>query len=269
MGTPWDAAAPQYLEEWVPRILPYHVDLVQEMALEPCARVLVAGAGPGAEVLAVARVLGEKGYVRATDKSRAMVELCREQVARAGLGARVECHEADATAADAPDGQPWDAILCAFSLWQLESPAGAVRAWARALAPAGRIGIITWGPNEPGGPFGVLRASLDDIAPGHHVPDPSVLAEREAMAKMFRDAGLVMVRHTVVRHTLSFPTAAAFVRAMREGCSWNRIGQELGDVLFERVAVRFCEAFGGPNAPLAFDPPATLAIGAWQDGNGS
>jgi hypothetical protein len=97
------------------------------------------------------------------------------------------------------------------------------------------------------------------------VPDPHVHAEREAMATMFEDAGLVMVRHTVVRHTLSFKSAEAFVRAMRESCTWRRVWEDLGDARMERVATRFYEAYdkeGGASAPLSFDPPATLAIAA-------
>ena len=82
------------------------------------------------------------------------------------------------------------------------------------------------------------------------------------MANMFADAGLAMVRHTVVRHTLSFASAEAFVRAMREACTWRRIWEELGDARLERVAARFYEETGGPGAPLSFDPPATLAIAA-------
>ena len=79
---------------------------------------------------------------------------------------------------------------------------------------------------------------------------------------MFYGAGLAMVRHTVVRHTLSFASAEAFVRAMREACTWRRIWEELGDARLERVAARFYEETGGPGAPLSFDPPATLAIAA-------
>src|SRR5690242_1791994 len=33
MATPWDRAAAKYIEEWVPRFVPYHVDLVRELAL--------------------------------------------------------------------------------------------------------------------------------------------------------------------------------------------------------------------------------------------
>jgi SAM-dependent methyltransferase len=276
MGTPWDAAAPQYLEEWVPRIVPYHLDLVREVALGRGARVWVASAGPGSEVLAAARAVGPSGFVRATDKSEVMVHLCRERVARAGFGDWVECAVGDEdediapreTRDDAGRGpagstpaRGWDAVLCAFGLWQLASPARALAAWARTLAPEGKLGVLTWGPREPGSPFDVLRTSLAEIAPDLAVPDPSIQAEREPMGAMFDAAGLAMVRHTRVRHTLTFPTTEAFVRAMKAGCCWQKVEGALGAERFERVLVRFCESFGGPRAPLAFEPPATLAIG--------
>ena len=85
MATPWDRAAAGYLDEWVPRFVPYHIDLVRELALAPGGRVLVASAGPGSEALAVARVVGDAGTVRATDKSDEMIRICKEQVRSAGF----------------------------------------------------------------------------------------------------------------------------------------------------------------------------------------
>jgi SAM-dependent methyltransferase len=259
MGTPWDRAAEEYLVEWVPRFVPYHLDLVREMAVRAGERVLVASAGPGAEVLAVARAVGEGGSVRATDQSEEMVRLCREQMDRAGLTTPVECAVADASDAR---GGPWDAVLCAFGLWQLTARGEVLRAWAGELAPNGKVGLITWGPSDPGEAFQVLAACLRDLEPELAVPDPQVDAAREAMAALFSEAGLVMVRHTVVRHTLSFRSADAFVRAMREGCTWRRVWEELGDARMQQVAARFYERVGGPGAPLSFDPPATIAIAA-------
>jgi SAM-dependent methyltransferase len=257
MGTPWDRAALGYLEEWVPRFVPYHLDLVQEMALAPGQRVLVPSAGPGAEVLAVARAVGAAGFVRATDKSSEMVRICREQVRGAGLGVRIDCEEADATDAR---GGPWDAVLCAFGLWQLPSPADAVRAWGNALAPDARVGIITWGPSDPTSPFDRLREALACVEPARHVPASQVNSSRDAMTAMFDRAGLVMVRHTVVSHTLSFKSNESFVRAMREACTWRRVWEELGDGVLDRVAALFYESAGGPDAPLSFAPAATVAL---------
>jgi ubiquinone/menaquinone biosynthesis C-methylase UbiE len=263
VGTPWDRAAEGYLEEWVPRFVPYHRDLVGEMALREGDRALVVSAGPGAEVLAVARAVGESGFVRATDRSAEMVRICGEQVARAGFAGRVECAQTDAI--DARGGL-WDAVLCAFGLWQLRSRVDALQAWAKELAPNGKVGVITWGPSDPSEPFEKLEDCLREIEPGlersSFPPAARVQSTREAMAAMFDEAGLVMVRHTVVRHTLGFRSAEAFVRAMREACTWRRVWEELGEERIERVAARFYSWWGGPDKPISFDPAATLAIAA-------
>ena len=259
MGTPWDRAATGYLEEWVPRFVPYHIDLVREMVFREGERALVPSCGPGSEVLAIARAVGDRGFVRATDKSSEMVRVCHEQVERAGLAAHVACEEADAIDAH---GGLWDGVVCAFGLWQLRSRADALRAWARELTPKGKVGIITWGPTDPSDPFGKLHACLRELEPWASVPEPSIHTGREAMAAMFDEAGLAMVRHTVVRHTLTFKTAEGYVRAMREACTWRRVWEELGDARLERVASRFYEWSGGPDAPLTFEPRATLAIAA-------
>jgi ubiquinone/menaquinone biosynthesis C-methylase UbiE len=259
MGTPWDRAAESYLAEWVPRFVPYHLDLVREITLHEGYRVLVTSAGPGSEVLAVARAIGPTGFVRATDKSAEMVRVCRGQVDRARLPTRIECAQADASDAH---GGPWDAVLCAFGLWQLPTRVDALRSWAVALADQGKVGVITWGPSDPDEPFELLSVCLRELEPAYVVPSPHLHAGRAAMAEMFASAGLAMVRHTVVRHTLSFATAEAFVRAMREACTWRRIWEDLGDARLDRVAARFYERVGGPGAPLSFEPPATLAIAA-------
>jgi SAM-dependent methyltransferase len=258
MATPWDRAAAGYLGEWVPRFRPYHTDLVHELALRPGLRVLVVTSGPGAEVLAVSRAVSPGGFVRATDTSPEMVALSAGEVARAGLEG-VACAVADAGDVS---GGPWDAIVCAFGLWQIEpaARAAALDAWRGALRPRGKVGIVTWGPSEPDDPFERLGLALRAVEPQHDVPNPRVLAARESMEAMFDTAGLALVRHTVVRHTLTFPTSEAFVRAMREACTWRRRWEELGDVRMERVARAFYEWTGGPDVPLTFEPPATLAI---------
>ncbi len=257
MATPWDRAAPGYLDEWVPRFVPYHLDLVRELALTPGARVLVVSAGPGSEVLAVARTIGERGRVLATDKSDEMVRICREQVKSSGF-ANVETRVADAAEAS---GGPWDAIVCAFGLWQIEDRGALIRAWAEALAPSGKVGVLTWGPPDRDGPFEILASCVSELEPAFHVPSPHLLAEREAMAQLFDEGGLGMVRHTVVRHTLAFTSAERFVQSVKEACTWRRLWEQMGSERFARVSARFYEKIGGPDAPLSFDSPATIAIG--------
>ncbi len=260
MGTPWDRAADGYLEHWIPRFLPYHLDLVRELAIPEAARALVTSSGPGGnEVLAVARAVGEKGQVLATDASARMVEICHEQVKKAGFGERVQCAQADAAAV--PQG-PYDIIVCAFGLWQIVERELTLRSWSRGLAAHGKVGIIAWGPAEIDDPFEQLGDILREVEPEVARHSHRVLASRESMEKMFFEAELSMVRHTVVRHTLTFHSAEQFVVALRESCTWRRVWETLGDERFARVAAKFYDKVGGPLAPLTFEPPATIAIAA-------
>ena len=50
--------------------------------------------------------------------------------------------------------------------------------------------------------------------------------------------------------------------AIREGCTWRQVWEELGPERMGRVAARFYDELDGPTAPLVFEPCATLAIGA-------
>ncbi len=244
------------MEEWVPRFVPYHLDLVQELGPVPGQRALVACVGPGSEALAIARAVGESGSVLATDPNEAMVALCAAQVAAAGLH-HVTCKTA---AADDCEGGPWDLIVCAFGLWQLPNRDGVLAAWKKSLAPMGKIGILTWGPAEEDDPFERITRCLAHLEPDRPIPSPRILAQRDTLAEMFEAAKLELVRHTVVHHTMSFPSAEAFVEALKETSTFRRVYEDLGEERFLRVAARFYGLTGGPDAPLSWRPAATLAL---------
>jgi ubiquinone/menaquinone biosynthesis C-methylase UbiE len=258
MATPFDRAARRYIEEWVPRFVPYHLDLVRELALVQGQRVLVARCGPGAEVLAVARAVGDKGIVRATDPSAELIGICDEQVKKAGFPA-VTCERAEPD--DVGEGN-WNAVVCAFGLWTLGDRAAVLRQWAASLAPHGKIGVLTFGPPDENDPFEILALSLRELEPGEVAKPPRIEASRESFSKTFEEGGLALVRHTVLRHTVSFPTAEDFTAAIREGRTWRNVWAELGPERMGRVTARFYEQVGGPTAPLVFEPAATLAIAA-------
>lgn len=258
MGTPWDRPAARYLEEWVPRFVPYHFDLVQELALTQGQRVLVVSAGPGAEVLAVARAVGDRGVVRATDESEELVGICEEQAKKAGF-ASVEVEKADP--ADVGAGN-WNAVVCCFGLWTMPDRMAVLKSWAGGLSAHGKVGVLTFGPPDQDDPFEVLAQALRDLEPNAEATPSRVPSDRDAMAKMFEEGGLSLVRHTVLRHTVSFPSAEAFTEAIREGRTWRRIWEELGPERMGLVTARFYDRVGGPTAPLSFEPAVTLAIAA-------
>jgi ubiquinone/menaquinone biosynthesis C-methylase UbiE len=258
MGTPWDRAAAKYIDEWVPRFVPYHLDLVRELVLGQGQRVLVVSSGPGAEVLAVARAVGDRGLVRATDRKADLVRVCKEQLEKAGFGS-VECERAEPT--EVGDGE-WDAIVCAFGLWRMENRREVLTRWETALAPTGKVGVLTFGPPSDADPFEMLSRALKDLEPGAAHRPTSIGSDRESMSQMFEEAGLSLVRHTVLQHVVAFESAEAFVDAIREGRTWGRVWEELGPERMGRVTARFYDHVGGPTAPLTFEPAVTLAIAA-------
>ncbi len=260
MGTPWNRAADRYVSEWVPRFRPYHVDLIEQLALDPGQRVLVTTCGPGTEVLSVARAVGTTGHVRATDMASGMVDVCAASITEAGFTDRVTCAVADA--ADTSGG-PWDAVVCAFGLWQIENRDETIAAWAKALAPGGKLGILISGPPDADDAFESMNEVLRELEPHYPRPKTRILAARDSLQAMLASAELSIVRLTVVRHTMSFRSLEAFVDAMKEGCTWRRIADQLGEERAHRVALRFFEKMGGdPTQPLSFRPPSTIVIAA-------
>lgn len=245
------------MAEWLPRFSPYHVDLVDELAIEEGSRVLVPCCGTGGEVVAVLREL-ENGFVRATDPNAEMVRMAQERVAAAGFGNVV----VERAAAEDASGGPWNTILCAFGLWQLDHRVDVLRAWKAALAPNGKLGVLTWGPPDENDPFELMAQCLREREPNVQVTPPRLLAARDSMNAMFDEAGLTLVRHTTFRHTLSFATAEAFVSALREARNWHDLWLQLGEERMGLVVARFYDRVGGVSAPLPWDPCATLAVAA-------
>ncbi|MFO0663611.1 MAG: class I SAM-dependent methyltransferase [Polyangiaceae bacterium] len=261
MPSSWDKAAAGYLSEWVPRFRPYHRDLADELALTPGASALVVSAGPGAEAQILARAVAPGGRVVATDSSPEMIRLSQELAERAGLS-----NELQGRVADCADtlGEKWDAIVCAFGLWQIEDAerTATIAAWSKALKPSGKVAILVWGPEDPTDPFEQLESAFRRSRPDYPIASRRPLASRERLQEMFETAGLSVVRCTVLRHTQVFERAEMFVHSISTACGWRGLWEELGQERLEQLAAPFYEAVGGPTTPLSFAPAATLCIAA-------
>ncbi len=256
--TLWDRAAPGYLEEWVPRLAPYHTDFVTELCVHAGDRVLVVASGPGSEAVAVARVVGEEGFVRLVDSSRAMLDLCEARLAQAAVPCRTETVCAEPSDAS---GGPYHAVACAFGLLGLPDTGAALRAWRDALAESGKVGVMVWGPPAADDPYELFARVAVELEPDMHAAchHPGVV-DRAGMAAMFEEAGMAMVRHTVVAHTLVFKRAEDFTRALLSSCAWRDELRAIGAARAAKISARFFEAVGGPDAPLTYRPPATIAL---------
>ena len=115
--------------------------------LEPAAgeRWLDVGCGPGAVALPAARAVGEDGGVVGVDIAPGMVSRLAEDAASQGL-AQVSAVVGDA--ASPPVQGPFDVVASSLVLFFLADPAAALRSWHGLLRPGGRLGVVTFGPQD-------------------------------------------------------------------------------------------------------------------------
>ena len=244
MATSWDRASTAYVEEWLPRFAPYHGDLVREVGLAPRQRALLVCAGPGSVAAFAARAVGEGGRVRAVDPRPEMLELSKERAKAAGVSVEIA----------KPDdlGGPWDAIISAFASVEIDI-AAELPAWSDALDPRGKLALLLWGPFEPDDPLALLERIAVDRQPG-----PTF--DRTHLGQLLHSAGLTLVRHTIVSHTVSFPRAEELATAAIRACTWRSAFEAQGEARCGKALARFYDAVGGPDRPVSWEPPATLAI---------
>ena len=146
----------------------------------------------------------------------------------------------DASAPDVPAGA-FDVVSCCLVLFFLPDPAAAVRAWVPALAPGGRVGVTTFGPQDP------RWQSVDALFRPYLPPtmrDPRTVgrtgpfASDEGVAALLTDAGLVDVRttHRTVEVAFDSPEQwVAFSWSHGQRAMWESVPDDERDALRSRV----------------------------------
>jgi trans-aconitate methyltransferase len=131
------------------------------LAIEPTARLLELGCGPGIAIEAVAR-RATKGVVIGVDHSRVVLRQARRRNAAAVRAGRVQLLEASYLAL--PDlGEPFDAIFAVNSLQFAETPEGLLTDLRARLCPGGTL-AITFQARRTGATSADSRRGGDAIA---------------------------------------------------------------------------------------------------------
>ena len=189
----FDRAAETYDAVGVPWFGPIAAGLVAELAPAPGERALDLGCGRGAATRPLAEAVGATGSVLAVDAAPGMVRRTAADLAHLP---HVQVREADVSALDLPAAS-YDLVAASLVLFFLPDPAAAVRDWAALLAPGGRLGVSTFGEQDPTWrtvdevflPY--LPQQLKDArTSGRSGP----FATDEGVEELLRGAGLVDVR---------------------------------------------------------------------------
>lgn len=189
----FDRAADTYDTVGVPWFGPIAQGLVDELAVRGGERVLDVGCGRGAALLPLARAAGPSGSVLGIDLAPRMVELTARDAA--GMP-QVVVRVTDACS-PGPPAASLDVVAACLVLFFLPDPVEAVASWARLLGGGGRLGVTTFGAQDPRWqavddvftPY-LPPTMLDARASGRRGP----FASDEGVEAPRRDAGLVDVR---------------------------------------------------------------------------
>ena len=188
-------------------------------AVRPGQSALDLATGSGDLALGLARRLGQKGLLVASDINASMLELGRDRLIDAGVGTRIGFVQADAQALPFADRR-FDCVTIGFGLRNVTDQARALEQMTRVLRPGGRLVILEF--SRPAGEW--FRRLYDsysfNVLPrlGEWVAGDAdsyrYLAEsirkhpdQETLAQMMRDAGLVhcswnnLTRGVVALHT--------------------------------------------------------------------
>lgn len=142
----FDGAAATYDATGVAFFGPIADTLVALLDPQEGERVLDVGCGRGAFLFPAAAAVGPAGRATGIDLSPRMVEATAEGARALGLP-HIEVAVGDAQEPDLPAGA-YDLIGSSLVLFFLPDPAAALGAWRRLLAPGGRLGVTTFGPQD-------------------------------------------------------------------------------------------------------------------------
>lgn len=133
--------------------------IMDALLIREGSRVADLGAGGGWFTIRLARRVGPNGRVYAHDIQTLMIESIRRRVDDQGLKDRVETRLG---AADDPRlVRPLDAVLIVDAYSEIAAPVTVLRHIARALADNGRLGIVEFKRDGPGGPGPPLDRRMD------------------------------------------------------------------------------------------------------------
>lgn len=242
---------PALFGQWAPKV-------AVAAQIQPGQRALDVGCGTGILAREIASRIGSAGRVVGIDPSPGMLAVAKQ------LLPVVEWREGVAESLPFPD-QTFEAVVSQFALMFFSERRQALREMLRVLTPGGRLAVAVWDSLDSMPAYASEVELLERIA-GRQAADalraPFVLGNREELAALFSEAGVVTAEITAHPGTAQFPSIRTMVEADLRG--WLPV---MGVILSEDLigcilqnAERALNSYAIPDGRVAFHLSALLVI---------
>ena len=267
----WRAAAPGWIDRRQEVSEPSRSiteGLIAAAGISPGQRVLDLACGVGDPAFVIAGIVGDRGTVVGLDLTREMVDGARRWAQEHDIDNvefRTISSELDLGVPDAA----FDRAICRHGLMYMPDPSSALREIHRALKPAGRVAVSTWGRPERGPflmvPMQIILRHVQLPPPDPTAPSPFALPTAEALESALTSAGFAEVE------TDTFDTAA--IAADSPEAFWDLVAEMAGPVVallaslpeVTRAAIRDDAiqtlASMCPDGPVSLSGEAVIASG--------
>ncbi|HXW12840.1 MAG TPA: class I SAM-dependent methyltransferase [Nitrososphaeraceae archaeon] len=189
--------------------------LVELAQIRAGQRVLDIATGIGEPAITASKIVGQKGYVTATDISPEMLAIGQERARSLGLQNIIEFVQSDAENLKLREDDKFDAILCRWGLMFLPHLDTALSNIHDKLISGGRLAAAVWSkPSKV--PF--ISLSMDTARkhlgtlPGQGLPGPLSLADVDSLKKSFDKAGFVDIRTEKITVIFDFDSAEDYTK---------------------------------------------------------
>jgi ubiquinone/menaquinone biosynthesis C-methylase UbiE len=190
--------------------------LVELAEIREGLRVLDIATGIGEPAITVAKIVGKKGHVTATDISPQMLAIGKERARSLELQDIVDFIKSDAEKLKLGANKTFDAILCRWGLMFLPNLDIALSNIRRLLVSGGNFSVAVW--SEPSKvPFinlsmDTARKHLQTSFPGQGATGPFTLADVGLLKKSLLKAGFTEVRSEKIEVTFEFDSAEDYTK---------------------------------------------------------